>query len=142
MSEDNNMHELIIEAALENMDEVQDFVSGHMEDCPMNIQNQISIAVDEIFSNIARYAYNPDTGGATVRVAIGDDVTIEFEDSGTAFNPLAAGNPDLTLSAEEREVGGLGLFMVKKMMDAVEYRRDGNKNILTIKKKIGYADKK
>ncbi len=101
-----------------------------------------SVAVDEIFSNIARYAYNPETGGATVRVAVGEDVTIEFEDSGVAYDPLAADDPDVTLSAEEREIGGLGLFMVKKMMDAVKYRRDGNKNILTIKKKLGHAEKK
>ncbi len=131
------MNELIIEASLDNMDAVQDFVGERIADCPMKIQNQISVVVDEIFSNIARYAYNPEVGGAKVRVAVGEDVTMEFEDGGVAFDPLSKDEPNVTLSEEEREMGGLGLFMVKKMMDSVEYRRDGNKNILTIKKKLG-----
>ncbi len=130
------MNELIIEATIENMDAVQDFISERIADCPMKIQNQIGIVVDEIFSNIANYAYNPEVGGATVRIAVADDITIEFEDSGVAYDPLTSAAPDVTLSDEEREIGGLGLFMVKKMMDSVEYRRDGHKNILTIKKKL------
>ncbi len=131
------MNELIIEATLENMEAVQAFVSERIADCPMKIQNQIGIAVDEIFSNIARYAYNPQTGGAKVRIAVGDDITIEFEDSGAAFNPLSADEPNVTLSDEEREIGGLGLYMVQNMMDSVTYRREGHNNILTIKKKLG-----
>jgi len=130
------MNELIIEAKLENMDAVQDFISARIEDCPKKIRNQIGIAVDEVFSNIARYAYNPDVGGATVRIAVDDDITIEFEDSGAAYDPLAKEDPDVSLSAEEREIGGLGLFMVKNLMDSVEYRREGTKNILTIKKRV------
>jgi anti-sigma regulatory factor (Ser/Thr protein kinase) len=92
--------------------------------------------VDEIFSNIARYAYHPDIGAAAVRISVGDDITIEFEDRGAAFDPLSAKSPDITLSAEERDIGGLGLFMVQNMMDSVEYRREGNRNILTIKKRL------
>ncbi len=130
------MNELIIEASLDNMDAVQDFISERIMDCPMKIQNQIGIVVDEIFSNIANYAYNPEVGGAVVRIAVGDEITIEFEDTGVAYDPLGAETPDITLSDEEREIGGLGLFMVKKMMDSVEYKRRGNKNILTIKKKL------
>ena len=102
----------------------------------MKTQNQIRIAVDEIFSNIARYAYNPGVGGATVRIAVDDDITIEFEDSGAAYDPLDNEAPDISLSAEEREIGGLGLFMVKNLMDSVEYRRAGTKNILTIRKRV------
>ena len=131
------MNELIIEATLENMEAVQEFIGERVADCPMKVQNQIAIVVDEIFSNIANYAYNPKVGGAKVRVAVGEDITIEFEDTGTAYDPLTAKTPDITLSEEEREIGGLGLFMVKKMMDSVEYRRDGHRNILTIKKKLG-----
>jgi len=130
------MNELIIEAKLENMDAVQDFISARIEDCPMKTQNQIRIAVDEIFSNIARYAYSIKTGGATVRIAVDTDITIEFEDNGTAYDPLAKDDPDVSLSADEREIGGLGLFIVKNLMDSVEYRRDGSKNILTIKKRL------
>ena len=132
-----SVNELIIEAKIENMDAVLAFVNGKTEGCPIKIRNQIRIAVDEIFSNIARYAYHPEIGGAVVRIAISDDVIIEFEDSGAAFDPLTKEDPDVTLTADEREVGGLGLFIVKNLMDSVEYRRDGNKNILTIKKKLG-----
>lgn len=130
------MNELIIEARLDKIDTVQDFISARTLDCPMKIQNQIGIAVDEIFSNIARYAYCPEVGAATVRITVGDDVTIEFEDSAVAYDPLSSDDPDITLPAEEREPGGLGLFMVKKIMDSVEYRREGNKNILTIRKRL------
>ncbi len=146
------MTELLLEAKLENMDIVLNFVEERLEGSPAKIRNQISIAVDEIFSNIARYAYHPDVGGATVRISVDDDITIEFEDSGIAYDPLSAEKPDITLPAEERalsaekpditlpaeerEVGGLGLLMVKNLMDSVEYRRAGNKNILTIKKKL------
>jgi anti-sigma regulatory factor (Ser/Thr protein kinase) len=130
------MTELIIEATIENMDAVLDFVNERIGDCPLKIQNQIGIAVDEIFSNIARYAYHPEVGGATVRIAIDDNITIEFEDRGLAYDPLSADRPDTTLPAEEREIGGLGIFMVKNIMDSVEYRREGNKNILAIRKRI------
>ena len=107
-----------------------------INDCPVKIQNQIGIAVDEIFSNIARYAYHPQTGGAAVRVAVDDNITIEFEDSGAAYDPLSADTPDMTLPVEERGIGGLGIFMVRNIMDSVEYRREGNKNILTIRKRL------
>ena len=130
------VNELIIEATTENMDAVLDFVNERIADSPSKIQNQIGIAVDEIFSNIARYAYHPETGGATVRVTVDENITIEFEDSGTPYNPLTEENPDTTLSAEEREPGGLGIFMVKNLMDSVEYRREGSKNILTIRKSL------
>ena len=128
------MNELIIEAKLDNIDAVLDFVNERISNCPVKIQNQIGIAVDEIFSNIARYAYHPESGGIAVRIAVENDITIEFEDSGIAYDPLSSDTPDTTLSAEEREVGGLGIFMVKNIMDSVKYRREGRKNILTIKK--------
>jgi anti-sigma regulatory factor (Ser/Thr protein kinase) len=130
------MNELIIEAKMENTEKVQDFVSARIADCSAKVQNQIGIAVDEIFSNIARYAYHPETGGAVVRIAVDDDITLMFEDSGEAFDPLSLADPDITVPAEEREIGGLGLYMVKNLMDSAEYRRSGNKNILTIKKRL------
>ena len=130
------MNELLVEAKIENLDAVMDFVNAWLEDCPQKIQNQIGIAVDEIFSNIANYAYRHEAGSAAVRIAVGDDVTIEFEDAGAPYDPLEKEDPDISLSAEEREIGGLGLFMVKNLMDSVEYRLEGNKNILTIKKRL------
>lgn len=133
------MKEIVVEAKLENMGAVLDFVGERLEDCPLKIQNQIRIAVDEIFSNIARYAYNTGVGNAAIRVAVGDDITVEFEDNGMAYDPLTADTPNTALPAEEREIGGLGLFMVKRLMDSVAYRREGNKNILTITKKWARA---
>jgi len=127
------MDELVIEAKLENIEAVQDFISARLAGCPPKVRNKIGIAVDEIFANIARYAYHPLVGVATVRIFVGDTITIEFEDSGVTYNPLEADDPDITLAAEEREIGGLGIFLVKNLMDSVEYRRDGCKNILLIK---------
>ena len=132
------MKELAIDAKTENLDAVLDFVSEQLEsaDCPVKTQTQIAIAVEEIFVNIAHYAYKPEAGGALIRVAVSDGVAIEFEDNGKPYNPLEKDDPDITTVAEERELGGLGIFMVKNIMDAVEYRREGNKNIITIKKVV------
>jgi anti-sigma regulatory factor (Ser/Thr protein kinase) len=118
------MKELVIEAKLENLDTVLDFVA--------ELPTQVTIAVEEIFVNIAHYAYTPETGSVTIRMSVQENIVIEFEDSGKPYNPLEKEDPDIKASAEEREVGGLGIFMVKKIMDKVEYRREGNKNILTI----------
>ena len=130
------MDELLIDATVENLDAVLDFVNARLGDCLPKIRHQIAIAVDEIFSNIARYAYHPGTGDAKVRIAVESDIAIEFEDSGVPYDPLSADDPDISSPVEEREIGGLGVFMVKNIMDSVEYRRDGNKNILTIRKKL------
>jgi anti-sigma regulatory factor (Ser/Thr protein kinase) len=125
------MDALLVEAELENIEAVLDFINARLDDCPPKIRHQIGVAVDEIFSNIARYAYNQSVGSVEVRIAVDGDIMIEFEDSGIAHNPLTQEEPDISLPAEERELGGLGIFIVKNIMDSVEYRRDGNKNILT-----------
>lgn len=130
------MKELIISAEVENMDVVQDFILESIEDCPSKIQNQIAIAVDEIFSNIAQYAYTNTTGGVSVRIAVENAIEIEFEDCGVPYDPFSAETPDISLSAQERDIGGLGIFMVQNIMDSVQYRREDNKNILIIKKNI------
>lgn len=133
-----NMKELIIEAKIENLDTVLDFVAAELEaaGCLMKLQTQISISVEEIFVNIAHYAYSPEVGGATIRVTVGDEVAIEFEDQGKSYNPLEKDDPDISAGAEERNIGGLGIFMVKQIMDTVEYRNEDNKNILIIKKSL------
>jgi anti-sigma regulatory factor (Ser/Thr protein kinase) len=100
---------------------------------------QINIAVDQLCSNIARYAYEPEKGPATVRVEVDPDspeVVITFLDHGKPYNPLENEDPDITLSAEERGIGGLGIFMVKKTMDEIEYEYRDGKNILRVKKKL------
>ena len=135
------MKELTINATVENIPEVTAFVDEQLEafDCPMKAQMQIDIAIDELFSNIAYYAYNPDIGPATVRVEVVEDpmaVVITFIDKGVPYDPLAREDPDTTLSAEERDLGGLGIYMVKKSMDEVTYEYKDGQNILKIKKNI------
>ena len=133
------MKEITIAAAVENIEVVTDFVNEQLEsvDCPMKAQMQIDIAIDELFGNIAHYAYNSGVGDATVCVEIAEAplaVVITFIDGGVAYNPLAKDDPDITLSAEERQIGGLGIYMVKKTMDEVAYEYRNGKNILKIKK--------
>lgn len=135
------MKELTVEAAVENIEVVTDFVNEELEklNCPRKAQTQIDIAIDELFGNIARYAYTPDIGKATVRFAVEEhplEVTITFIDNGVPFNPLENPNPDVHLSAEERPTGGLGIFLVKKSMNLVEYTYQNGQNILKIKKSI------
>ena len=135
------MKELTISATVENIETVTDFVNEQLEalDCPMKAQMQIDIAIDELFGNIAHYAYNPETGDATVRVEVIEDpmsVVITFIDQGMPYDPLAQADPDTTLSAEDRAIGGLGIFMVKKSMDDVTYEYKDGRNILKIKKTI------
>ena len=135
------MKELTIAATVENIDTVTDFVNEHLEayDCPMKAQMQIDIAIDELFGNIAHYAYNPETGDATVRVEVVEDpmaVVITFIDKGVPYDPLKQADPNTTLSAEEREIGGLGIFMVKKTMDDITYEYKDGQNILKIKKNL------
>ena len=132
------MKELIIEAKIENLNIVQDFIKSELEaaGCSVKLQKQIKIAAEEIFVNIAFYAYYPATGEAAVRVFVDDRITVEFEDKGVPYNPLEKTDPDTSLSTEERKPGGMGIFMVKNIMDTVEYRRDENRNIVTIKKHL------
>ena len=136
-----NFNDLVIEAQDENLAEVQAFVDERLEKagCPMKAQMQISLAVEEIFVNIAHYAYSPNKGSAIVRVEVADDplsVTITFIDRGIPYDPLAKDDPDITLSAEERQVGGLGIFMAKKSMDEIRYEYRDGQNILTLKKNL------
>ena len=135
------MKELTVEAKTTNIEAVTDFVNEQLEalDCPMKAQMQIDIAIDELFGNIAHYAYNPEIGKATVRVEVIEDplaVTITFIDHGVPYDPLAKADPDTTLSAEEREIGGLGIYMVKKSMDEITYEYKDGQNILAIKKNL------
>ena len=134
-------NELELEAAAENLAEVQAFVDERLEraDCPPKAQMQIAVAVEEIFINIASYAYAPDKGKATVRVEVSEDpvtVTITFVDHGMPYDPLAKEDPDVSLPANERKIGGLGIFMTKKLMDDIAYAYEDGKNILTLKKNI------
>ena len=98
---------------------------------------KIDLVVEEIFANIANYAYNNGDGDVEIEVKnIDNKVVILFEDSGVPFNPLEVPEVDVALPTEEREIGGLGIYMVRKIMDNVEYMYKENKNILVIEKNI------
>ena len=126
-------------ARIENIPVITAFINEELEamDCPMKVQMQIELAIDELFSNIAYYAYAGGKGEATVRFEQLEEehgVMLTFIDSGIAYNPLEAPEPDVTLPAEERQTGGLGIFMVRKTMDEVSYEHVDGRNILRIKK--------
>lgn len=132
------MKELKLAAKVENIATVTDFIVSYLEkiSCPPKQQVQIDVAIDEIFGNIANYAYDGHEGDVTVRVESHEESNVEitFIDSGVPYNPLEKEDPDVTLSAEERKIGGLGIFIVKKTMDDMIYKYEDGKNILTIKK--------
>ncbi len=133
------MKELTVEAITENIDVVTDFVNEQLlqAGCPPKTMSRIDIAIDELFGNIANYAYHPGVGPATVRVELKHDplsVVITFIDRGIPYDPLKNEDPDVTLSAEERKIGGLGIYMVKKSMDGIRYEYKDGQNILIIEK--------
>lgn len=135
------MKEFTIDATVENIQKVTEFVDEQLEraGCPIKAQMQIAVAIDELFGNIAHYAYHPKVGPATVRVEVAEHplaVILTFIDNGVPYNPLAAADPDTSLSAEEREIGGLGIYMVKKSMDEIAYEYKDGQNILRIKKNM------
>ena len=135
---ENNMKELRITADDKNMERVNDFIHSCLPpDCTPIVMNKIDLAVEEIFVNIAHYAYNPEVGEAWISANFKDNVlTVVFKDNGKEFNPIAKKDPDITLSAEERNIGGLGIFLTKKFMDSVDYEYKNGQNILTITKNI------
>ena len=135
------MKELTVLAKTDKLDEIMEFVNSELEaaNCSMKVQMQVELAVEEIFVNIANYAYTPKEGTATISVDLTGDgalLRIVFKDSGTPYDPLAKEDPDVTLSAEDRAIGGLGIFMTKKSMDNVSYEYKDGQNILTLEKRI------
>lgn len=135
------MNKMVFSAEVSRLDDVIDFVNAELEqfDVPMKTMMQISIAVEEIFVNIAHYAYHPEIGDVEITVDVEEDpacAMICFADRGVPYDPLKKADPDITLGIEEREVGGLGIYMVKKSMDDVNYIREDNSNILTIRKRL------
>ncbi|MBR4721046.1 MAG: ATP-binding protein [Clostridia bacterium] len=135
------MKELTLKAIPENVDKAIGFVDEILEEygCGMKEQMAIDVAVDELFANIAHYAYDSETGYATVKAEVITEplsVKITFIDSGKPYNPLAKADPDTTQSVEDRKIGGMGIFIVKKSMDDIHYEYKDNQNILTITKKL------
>lgn len=133
------MKEITVCATVENIKTVTDFVNEQLEafDCPIKVQMQIDIAIDELFGNIVHYAYNLSDGNVTVKVEFTENplaVLITFIDEGIPYDPTKQTEPDITLSADERQIGGLGIYMVKKLMDEIMYEYKNGQNILSVKK--------
>ena len=135
----NIMAKIVVDAVRENVLKVTSFVEGEAErlSCPFNCMAKINVAIDELFCNIASYAYPNSKGQASIQVESDEpnSIRITFEDYGIPYDPLKKPDPDVTLSAEERQIGGLGIYIVKKTMDSMNYEYKNGKNVLTIVKK-------
>ena len=131
---------LTVHASPDNLSEVQSFIDQLLEEygCSIKTQMLIDVAVEEIFVNIASYAYSGEPGDAQIEVSFDttesgkDCVRISFSDRGIPFDPLKNEDPDISLPAEKRTIGGLGIYMVKKSMDQVVYEYKDHQNILTV----------
>ena len=135
------MKVLNVEATIENLAKVFVFLQESLEkaDVPPKVKRQIKLCVEELYMNITHYAYNPNTGPASIAVDVVNDreptrIVISFTDEGIPYDPLAKEDPDLELGLDERPVGGLGIYLVKNTMDKIEYERKDDRNILTIEK--------
>lgn len=133
------MTQKIFEADDKALSSVISFVESELEEAGANMKSlmQICVAVEEIFVNVAHYAYPGKNGDVSLSIDVKNSVaTLVFTDSGIPFNPLEKDDPDITLSAEDRNIGGLGIFMVKKSMDEVRYERLEDRNVFTMVKGV------
>lgn len=132
--------ELRIAAKVENLPEVIEFATRSLTDaCPMRERTHIELVTEEIYVNIASYAYPEGDGFVTIRRSGGegpDGLTLTFIDDGVRYDPLARPDPDFTLPVDERPIGGLGVFLVKELVDEAHYEYKEGKNILTVRKVI------
>ncbi len=133
------MEKITLEATTDNLQQVIDFATELLEahDCPMKAVMQMELVIEEIFVNVSSYAYEPETGDVTICVEFAENpsaVEITFIDGGKPYNPLEKDDPDTTLGIDEREIGGLGIFLVKKNVDDISYEYADGKNILRVKK--------
>ena len=141
------MKTLCIEARQERLQEVLDFLDAFLKeaDCPPKAQMQLEVALEEMFVNIAQYAYETTSVPEAEQLVELSVCSIESGgiryaqvrlcDRGIPYDPLAKVDPDTTLSAEERPIGGLGIYMVKKSMDHVNYEYRDGQNIFTMEKR-------
>ena len=133
----DNMNKIIVPARIDLLPSVLEFIEGGMAEAGVSgrDQNSVAVAAEEIFVNITNYAYPSGEGDVTVQMdAKRNKIILEFIDSGIPFDPLHNVDPDTSLQAGDREIGGLGIYMVKKMMDEVEYRYVEGHNVLALRK--------
>jgi sigma-B regulation protein RsbU (phosphoserine phosphatase) len=128
-------------AKVEALSDVLGFVDQTLEscECPMKLQTAICVAIEEVFVNVAHYAYGEGEGDMTLGIGFDSEsreLTFRMTDRGTPFDPLKKPDPDITLAAEDREIGGLGIFIAKKTMDSITYAYENGENVLTMVKKI------
>lgn len=131
----NKNKTLEIESKNENLNLVQNYVSNFMKENGFNENDKmkVDVIVEEVFINICSYAYNGSTGPCVIELKYDENkIIITFKDKGIQYDPLKRKDPDITLEAEDRPIGGLGIYMTKKMMDEVSYKYENNTNILTI----------
>ena len=133
------MQKITVEARLENLDKVNDFVQNSIlnHDCSKKAIMQLGVIVEEIFVNIVSYAYPENVGYAEIQTELQDNplaINLTFIDSGIQYNPLENNDPDLGLSVEERDIGGLGIYLVKNMVEEISYKYENGKNILSLTK--------
>lgn len=134
------MEQLTIEATVDNLPRVTEFIVSSLEEmnCKPKILLQMELVIEELFVNVAHYAYRPDVGKCTVQKEIETSpprsITMTLIDSGIPYNPLEHEDPDTSLGVEEREIGGLGIFLVKKNVDEISYIYKDGQNILRFKK--------
>lgn len=137
----DNKENIRLQASADTLYTVLDTIEAHLvqNGCPEDVKIEVLVAVEEIYMNIANYAYGGNPGEALVQMEVSQDpkvCRVTFRDKGIPYNPLEREDPDTTLSAEEREIGGLGIYMVKQSMDKVTYEYQDGCNILTIEKRL------
>ncbi|MBE5917777.1 MAG: ATP-binding protein [Pseudobutyrivibrio ruminis] len=131
------MDRLSVDAKIENLYQITDYVEEKLETIGVSQEHitSICIAIEEVYVNIASYAYKDEAGKVDLEIDTEDSsIKIRFIDGGTPYNPLEKDDPDINLPADEREQGGLGIFMIKQIMDTVEYEYKDSQNILTLTK--------
>lgn len=131
----------IFPAKTQALPDVLAFVEEQLDsfECPMKLQIAVCVAIEEVFVNVAQYAYGADAGDVSLGIGFDEEtrtLTFRMADKGSPFDPLQNPDPDITRSAEEREIGGLGIFITKKTMDSLTYAHEMGENILTMQKKI------
>ncbi|MDG6258150.1 MAG: ATP-binding protein [Methanomicrobiaceae archaeon] len=130
---------LQVPADLPNLEIIADFIASSLDQNGIDdrVAYDIRLAVDEICSNIMLYGYRGSKGAIDIDCTVGDQyVQLEIADEGVPFNPLTLPDPDIDADLDHRKIGGLGIFFVKTVMDELEYKFRGGRNVLTMKKRV------
>ncbi len=135
------MHKITVPAKIENLQKVFNFVNKQLNSVAYNMKSrlQLELSIEEAYVNISKYAYESDEGKVEILSRVDEDplqITVKFMDSGIPYNPLKNEDPDIYTNTEEKELGGLGIFLIKKNVDNIGYEYLNGKNILTIQKKL------